>query len=267
MRSFMRVLMVLTGTGSLVLTFGFFTQATWATSLWPWPDGRLTFIFVSSIAAAIAVPNLWIAASDEVWAIGPGALNLAVAHLAMAAFLFRLFRERGARALLMTGIALGIAGVLELLAFAWSRRQPIRDTRPTPAPVRYSFLLFFATLILTGSALVAKAPHIFPWPLKPETAVMIAWIFWGASVYFMYGFVRPVWGNACGQLLGFLAYDLVLIYPYVAHFGKVKPEHRLSLQVYTGVLVYSGLLAIYYLFINPSTRFGGKRAPAARGVP
>ena len=56
------------------------------------------------------------------------------------------------------------------------------------------------------------------------------------------------------QLLGFLAYDLVLIGPFLQHFSTVRPEMRLSLILYTFVVCYSGLLAIYFLFIHPPTR-------------
>jgi hypothetical protein len=74
--------------------------------------------------------------------------------------------------------------------------------------------------------------------------------------------IRPVWGNASGQLLAFLAYDLVLIGPYVAHWSAVSPTMRLSLGLYIAVLVYSGGLAIFYLAMNPPTRLGSSGAAA-----
>jgi hypothetical protein len=36
----------------------------------------------------------------------------------------------------------------------------------------------------------------------------------------------------------------------------VQPEHFIGLIAYLIVLIYSGGLAIYYLFINSKTRFG-----------
>ena len=128
------------------------------------------------------------------------------------------------------------------------------DDSPMPAPVRYSFALFAVVLFLVGTALVLKRPNIFPWVLSTELSVLYGWIFLGAMCYFIYGFFVPKWANAKGQLLGFLAYDLVLIVPYLSHFSKVSDELRLSLIIYVAVIIYSGLLAIYYLFINPSTR-------------
>ncbi len=74
-------------------------------------------------------------------------------------------------------------------------------------------------------------------------------------MYFLYGFVFAVWGNMRGQLLGFLAYDVILIVPFWEHTRNVAPEHQLSLMVYLGVIVYSMVLAVYYLFIQSQTRF------------
>jgi hypothetical protein len=48
----------------------------------------------------------------------------------------------------------------------------------------------------------------------------------------------------------------VLIVPFLGLLNTVKPERFINLVVYTAVLIYSGGLAVYYLFINPQTRFG-----------
>jgi hypothetical protein len=86
--------------------------------------------------------------------------------------------------------------------------------------------------------------------------VVFGCIFLGDAFYFIYALLRPRWGNAFGQLLSFLAYDLVLIVPFVQLLDTVKPGHMTGLIVYIVVLVYSGGLAIYYLFIDPRTRIG-----------
>jgi hypothetical protein len=103
--------------------------------------------------------------------------------------------------------------------------------------------------------LILRLP-VFPWELNPDSSVVFGCIFLGDAFYFIYGLFRPRWGNAFGQLLSFLAYDLVLIIPFVLLFDTVKPDHRINLIVYTAVLIYSGGLAAYYLLINPRTRFG-----------
>ena len=73
-------------------------------------------------------------------------------------------------------------------------------------------------------------------------------------MYFGFSLVRPLWANGRGQLMGFLAYDLVLIGPFLRHFGTVDPALWINLVVYTTVLAYSALVASYYLFIHPATR-------------
>ena len=74
------------------------------------------------------------------------------------------------------------------------------------------------------------------------------------SISFMGCSRTPRWHNALGQLLSFLAYDAILIVPFIMLFGNVKPEFRLSLIIYTAVLIYSGAISIYFLFINRQTR-------------
>ena len=97
---------------------------------------------------------------------------------------------------------------------------------------------------------------VFPWDLNPDSSVVFGCIFLGDAFYFLYALLRPRWGNAFGQLLSFLAYDLVLIVPFVLLIDTVKPDRIFGLIVYITVLLYSGGLAVYYLLIDPQTRFG-----------
>ena len=80
--------------------------------------------------------------------------------------------------------------------------------------------------------------------------MIFGFIYLGAAVYFLYGFVQPRWSNAAGQLIGFLAYDIVLIGPFVDRFDEVTGRQLLSLIIYSAVLVFSGALAFYYLFVG-----------------
>jgi hypothetical protein len=248
------ILFIAGGFVFLALTVGFFFQMTWATALWPWPDGRLSYIFISSIAAAIAAPLFWIGFSGEFGAARGGAVNLGVSAAGMSIHLFLLNSQNPEPRLLVTAIACAIFVLINVGLYLWSSRQPIQDPRAMPAPVKISFVIFAVVLILVGTSLVLRAPTIFPWPLKPESSVMFGLIFLGASLYFITALFSARWHGARGQLLGFLAYDLILIGPFLAHFGTVAPEHRLSLIIYTLVLVYSGSVALYYLFVNKETR-------------
>ncbi|MEA3155438.1 MAG: hypothetical protein QOK44_3027, partial [Betaproteobacteria bacterium] len=61
------------------------------------------------------------------------------------------------------------------------------------------------------------------------------------------------------QLLGFLAYDLVLIVPFIQHFKTVRPDLWINLVIYVAVIAYSGGLAMYYLFLKRETRLRRQR--------
>ena len=248
-------LLVIGGIVFLGVTIGFYFQMPWAQALWPWPDGRLSFIFIASITAAVAVPIIWIGLTKEFGTAKGGAINLGVTAFGISIHFFQLYARDQELHLLISAIIFAVAIPILVIIFNWSRQYAIRDTRPLPGPIKISFIVFFIALILTGFNLVRQAPVVFPWPLKPESSVIFGWIFLGASAYFATALLSdPKWHSARGQLLGFLAYDLILIGPFLSHFSTVNEEHRLSLILYIAVLVYSGALAIYYLFINKSTR-------------
>ena len=83
---------------------------------------------------------------------------------------------------------------------------------------------------------------------------MFGLTFLGAATYFIYGTVDPHWSNAVGQLAGFLAYDLVLLAPFSERFSTARGGSLVSLIIYIAFLVYSGMLASYYLFASNATR-------------
>jgi hypothetical protein len=238
----------------LLFAFGFVFQLSFATAIWPWEDGRYSYLFIGSILAAVSAAALWVGWTGEFGALPAGSLNVFVIALTTSIYFFRLMSQGRAGMALFGGFA-ALAAAASLAAFFWSLRIPLKETRPTPVPVKVSFGIFIASLFLAGGALILQAP-IFPWALNPDSSVVFGCIFLGDAFYFLYGMFRPNWHNALGQLLSFLAYDLVLIGPFVGLLDSVEPGRYINLVVYTAVLVYSGGLAVYYLFINPQTRFG-----------
>jgi hypothetical protein len=251
-----RVGLIGAGLASLVLTAGFFWRWDWATELWPWPDTRLSFVFLASIVAAIALPALWIGLSGELRAIEAGALDLAVTYAGMVAYVLTLLGDPGQPELGGYVAAFAALGLFSLAAYLWSRRIPRRDPRPMPTPVRISFAVLACALIGFGTALLFGA-EVFPWQLSDESSVMFGLIYLGAAVYFLHGIARPSWSNAAGQLIGFLAYDLVLIGPFLGHFDDASGGQLTSLWIYTAVVVYTACLATYYLFLHRETRLFG----------
>ncbi|HNN12901.1 MAG TPA: hypothetical protein PKL78_05045 [Anaerolineales bacterium] len=248
----LRTLIFLFGVIVLVLAFGFIFRVPLVLRIWPWEDGRYSYLFIGSILAAVSVAALWIGWSGEFGALPAGALNVFVIELTTSAYFFQLAAQ-GQAGMFSYGMFTAFAAVASLVAFFWGLRIPLVDPRPMPRPVKISFWIFILSLFLAGGALVLKAP-IFPWALKPDTSVIFGCIFLGDAFYFLYGIFRPHWHHALGQLLSFLVYDLVLIVPFVGLLGSVEPGRMLNLVVYTAVLIYSGGLAVYYLFISPDTR-------------
>lgn len=244
--------------GALVLTAAvvFLLVPAAAQALWPWELSRLSRIFLASILAASAIPVIWAGLSGELAAVAAGAIDLAVMYAGMAAYLLIVGPEQPNPGVFPLAIVCVAMAVILFVLFRWSSRLRFRKAWPMPKPVRAAFMVFACALVAVGGALTVGRQNTFPWPLARDTSVMFGFIYLGAATYFAYGLVRPVWGNAKGQLLGFLAYDIVLIPPFLIHFRTVKPEMLPSLTVYTTVLIGSAFLAIYYLFIHPETRFG-----------
>lgn len=249
-----RYLLIALGIAGLVLTFGFFTGQSWAFMLIPWELNRLAGIFLASICAASAIPMLWIAMTREYAAIMGGAINFSVMFAGFAAFSFQAYLKNPRQPLLLFGLYC-IVGLVFSLALVWfARRQTFRDARPMPRLVRYSFVGFVVILAFAGTTLALQQPNIWPWQLTPQQSTLYGWIFLGAATYFIYGFLRPVWGNATGQLMGFFAYDVVLLPPFFALLFGTEPFLLTNLVFFIVALIYSAALAVYYLAVNRATR-------------
>ena len=62
----------------LALAFGFVFRVAAVTGLWPWPDGRYSYLFIGSILAAVSAAALWIGWTGELGALPAGSLNVFV---------------------------------------------------------------------------------------------------------------------------------------------------------------------------------------------
>lgn len=232
----------------------FFLQLPFAVNLWPFPGTTpLTFIFVSSIFAAAAASTLWAAVSENYGVLAGIGLDYMGILLPVAVFSLRL-GAAGDSAMILYGIACILGTLFGLGLFLWSLRFAVDGSLPMPVLVRWSFVFFVIALAIVSFRLISEVPNTMPWMITPELSVVIGWMFVGAALYFVYGLLRPSWLNSAGQLLGFLFYDLVLIVPFLTRLSTVSDENRPGLYIYTAVVILSGLLAIYYLFIHGPTR-------------
>jgi hypothetical protein len=264
MKKTVRTFLYLVCAFQVLMAIALFLQWPAVTDLWPFAGTTpLTFIFLSSILAAAAASTFWAAASGAYGALAGIGLDYVAIMTPLAVLSFQLGAASGAAAITMMGVLSVIGALFGFGLVLWSIRLPLAKTPKMPTLVRGSFIAFIIALLVVSVRLILKTPNVIPWSITPDLSLIIGWMFVGAAVYFVYGVVRPSWQNAAGQLAGFLAYDLVLIVPFLARLGSVPPEHKLALVVYTIVVTYSGLLAAYYLFVHRPTRLWGHGSSAA----
>lgn len=251
--------LVLTAAALLFVGVNFLLRSPLATALWPWADGPLSFLFVSSILLAESATMAWTAWSLELSAARGGALGFALMNGGIAAFTASLSSDPGRPGSLLLGwaVATGILALGGAALLLLGPRFPRRDTRPVPPLVRISFLVFSLALFAATLMLLARLPVVFPWKLKPESSTMFGFLFLASACYFLDGFLRPGVANASGQLLGFFVYDAILIPPYLRHWPKAAGGFRVSLAIYLVVLFWSAALAIWFWLRLRRERRGG----------
>jgi MFS family permease len=240
-----------------LLALGFLLDQAWAIWIWPFYSYRLAHIFIASVLLAVAAPVLLIGVHREWAALRGGAINLVVTFAIMAAFSLATARTDQVR---LFGLVTAGFAVVQAALFVATRNTPFNDLRPTPRPVLWAFAGFAAILVAVGLALLFAVPNVLPWPVTANVSVLYGAVFLGAAAYFVYGLFIPIWGNARGQLAGFLAYDLVLIGPFLGLLPSVPDRWRLSLTLYLSIVIVSGLLAAFYLVRGPQSAAARRQA-------
>lgn len=247
LRAGMAVVAVAQALVALALIF----QVSAITGLWPLVSTTpLSFTFIGSIFAAAAASTLWCLVVREDGALSGIALDYVAILLPVTILMIQVADGRAPYIVFAVACAVGVLFGLGL----WMQtfRLPIKGEPATPRIVYWSFIVFVVALILVGGALILGTPAVLPWNVTQETGVVFGWMFIGAAAYFAYAVARPSWHNAGGQLAGFLVYDIVLIEPFLRRLSTSGSS--LNLVIYLAVVLYSGVLAAYFLFINPATR-------------
>jgi len=253
MNKWMRPFLIFVSAGQFFFAVAFFFQWSFATDLWPFPGTTpLTFIFVASIFAAAAAPTLWVAINQRYDLLAGIGLDYLMILAPMTVILFQRSAS-GEAGMAIYGIVCLLGALFGLVLFIWNMRISMKKTLSMPGFVKGAFVFFIIALLIVSTRLLLQIPTI-PWALTPELSLLIGWMFIGAAFYFVYGLLRPDWMNAAGQLLGFLAYDIVLIVPFIKRLSNTPAEQMNGMIVYTLVVFLSGLLAVYYLFLSPKTR-------------
>ncbi len=261
MGTFVRTGLILISVTQLLFALAFFFQWPLATAVWPFPGTTpLTYMFLASIFAAAAAATLWATLSEQYAALAGIGLDYLMILGPVAIFVWQLGVQTNSAELRAYAIACALGAAFGAWLLWWSLRFPLDRSIPLPAPIRWSFIVFITALLIVSTQLIFQVPNVLPWSITPELSVVIGWMFFGALNYFAYGLLRPGWANAGGQLAGFLAYDIVLMLPFLVRLPTVAPEYRLGLWIYTIVVLYSAALALFYLFVHPPTRLWRRQA-------
>lgn len=234
---------------------GLLMELPWAQNLWIKPEMPFVgFAFVASIAASFAAPLLWIAYSGDLAALRPLAIYGAVTASGCS---FYLLGVEGVDRSRIFALAFGAAALVSVGVIAAMKRADYREPVAAPRSLHRIFGGLALLLVLLGGALLLGVPHVFPFPLSPLISALYGWVFLGAAAYLVVGARSPVRQDSCGQLMGLLAYDLVLLKPYANQLGVVAPENRASLIVYLAMIAATAVMCLVYL-----ARGGAATSPA-----
>jgi hypothetical protein len=247
-----RVTLLILSLSQLMIAIACLLRLPFIQALWPLDyTSQMSFTFLASIAAAAAASTLWCVYADEPAALFGIGLDYVTIFTPVAISMIGVAgRDPDVWGFVVLCVAFSLFGVGLLL---YSRKQPFVDSRPMPALLRLSFAGFVLALVIGGTWVLFDS-SVLPWSITREVGSLYGWFFIGAAAYFAYGLVRPRWANAAGQLAGFLAYDLVLIAPFLNMLPTVPDRWRLNLLIYTAIVTFSGILAAWYLFLSPFTR-------------
>lgn len=260
----LRVVLYVFGALFTVLGFGYSLRMPWFVDAHLWTDGPMTISWYGSMLLSFGPQLVWLGVTRE-WGILPGfAAGSIVMFLGAASMVLTVARRTGSTRLAVIGAVLAALGLGSVWMWRWSRRYHVRDVRRTPKVMRVVSVVFFVPLLVASLGLIARHPHVFPWPLAPDSSTVMGWMFMGTAVSFLFVVFSPHWSYMRTLLMGFIVYDAVLIPYYVGHYARVKPEHELSLGIFMVVLTSSALLSIWYLLLDRSTRgFGIVERPSS----
>jgi hypothetical protein len=248
----MRGLVLAVGLAATVLSVGFLLRWPIATQTWPVSVTPLTYTFLAAYALGLVAALVWVAATAETVGLQGIGLTTAVAFGSMSIVLGGMV---GGRPELVTNlvavIGLCVGGVVTL---AIGLRQPVRDRRLTPPPLRLACLIVAGLLLTLGVPLILRVPDVMPWTLDLDSGALIGGMFLGSAAYFTYGALRSAWPHAAGPLAALLAYDLVLTVPLIAAFPTARPEHVTVLVPYIAVLISTAVLGAYVFLVDRRTR-------------
>lgn len=252
--STLRTVLYLAGAVFTVVGLGYALRMEWAVRAHLWSDGPMTISWYGSMLLSFGPQLVWLGLTRD-WGILPGfAAGSIVMFLGAASAVLTVAARESSPRLWVIGALLAALGLGSIWMWRWSRRQRVRDGRQTPRLLRWFGAICVVPLLVASAGLLARHPHVFPWPLNPDSSTLMGWMFLGTGVSFVFAAVQSHWAYMRTLLMGFLVYDAVLIPYYLGHYSRVQPEHELSLGIFMVVLGSSALLSLWHLFVSPATR-------------
>ena len=140
---------VITGTLALIsaiLALGFSFQMGWAKQLYPWEDGRLSYIWVGSMFSAYAFPLAWLAIKGTPRLAWSGMLALALTAFGLALHFYLVAGRLPESELRSYSVGAAFAGLFFAGMAFWTWRSPVYDdSKLTPPWLRFCV---FAPVVL-----------------------------------------------------------------------------------------------------------------------
>ena len=258
----------------LVVAFGLYRQAEWATRLWALAGVRMDYVFLAGIVVSIATPISWAAWRNEPAVLGALGMTLGFGGTALGIYQLWLGLDRSDQDLVLGGIGFLVAGLASAALWRWARQLPLQDQRRLPGSVRVGLAVLTIVLVVIGIPLLFQVEDIFPWRLTPEMSTMFGMIYLSAALLFGWTAIYPRWPYGEAALTAFLGYALVLAVPYIDllrdrddpvaiadYYGGFSTTassagdaiNMASLEVYLVTLAAGSLLAVW-LYIRGLTR-------------
>jgi hypothetical protein len=256
-------ILILSGLAFTILAVGFIARIPWTVSLLPLHfdttyNDTLGFMFIASMVSAWGVSSIYIGATGKIAPAFTTLINYILVFGGLGILYLQLSLQNTNS---VNQSALSVMGIFSILIALFSaywlwllRNTAVSNPIPMPKTLRRAIGVMTLFVGITSMSLIVFKYNILPWDGTTIFGIVYGWLFVGTGAALLYALVRNKWEIVAAQLLGFLAYDLVLIPPFIDFFSQVRPDKLPGLIMYFCFVVGSAILAIYYLFFDVRTR-------------
>lgn len=212
---------------------GLFFLAAGVTLLWgkwlPWYSSYL----LGSTLIAYSIAILWTAAVESYKALLGGGLSCVITFGGSAIYALRLGH-------LWIGQMFLYVAVISLWFFYVGLKAEHKSRDPLSYSLRWLFSIVMTIALIEGIYLLIPLPFRFAWVLIPDHAVIYGWMLVGGSLFFGWSLLRPKWENGYPALYALIAYDLLLIGPFLRLFRAPVPVVIIPFYLWAAVIVILG---------------------------